>query len=216
MSWLFKLLGAGGVNQMEVDGGFKAARVSLRPPEILGWYALGAQSGLLTGAVANSAVFSFRNISANPIMVRRVGAGFIATTAFTAAQRVDLGLQVARAFTASDTGGTAIALTGNNAKVRTSLATLTSVDARIASTAALTAGTKTLDTNHLAQIGAWVGAVGGGIAPAANNLLSHDPGDHPLVLAQNEGFNIMNLTAMGAGGVGILYVNLELAETLSF
>lgn len=216
MSWLFKVLGAGGVNQLEVDAAFKAARVSLRPPEVTGWFGLGAQSGLLTGAAANSAVFSFRNLGANPVLLRRLGVGFIATTAFTTAQRVDFGLLVARAFTASDTGGTAIALTGNNAKVRTSLATLTSVDTRIASTGALTAGTKSLDTNHLGQIGGWVGAVGGGIAPAPNNLWSHDAGDHPLVLAQNEGFNVMNLTAMGAAGVGILYVNLELAETLSF
>jgi hypothetical protein len=149
-------------------------------------------------------------------MVRRVGVGFITTTAFTTAQQVDYGLMVARSFTASDTGGTAITITGNNCKHRTSLATPTSLDMRISSTGALTAGTKTLDTNHLAQIGQWSGAAGAALQPAQNNLLSHDTGDYPLILAQNEGINVMNLTAMGAAGVIKAYVNIELAEASSY
>lgn len=202
----------------EVDTGFKALRVSIRPAEILNWYSVGAQSGLLAGASANTAVFSFRNLGSNPILVRRVGVGFIGTTAFTAAQKLDYGLMVARAFTASDTGGTAVPLIGNNMKIRTSLPTITSVDSRIASTAALTAGTKTLDANHLSQVGGYVLAAGVGVIvqPSSNNLLQHDAGDYPLVLAQNEGFNIMNLTAMGAAGVGALFVNFELAEALTY
>lgn len=205
-------------NLAEVDATFKSQRSTLRPMEVLGWYSVGARSGALTVAGADTAVFSFRNISSNLIIVRRVGIGFIATTGFTAAQQLNWGLKVARAFTASDTGGTAIALTGSNAKVRTSLATLTSVDCRIASTGALTAGTKTLDTNDLGTIGAYAGAAlaGNMLAPAMNNLFQHDPGDYPLVLAQNEGFNVMNITAMGAAGVGTLYVNVELAEASSF
>lgn len=59
-------------------------------------------------------------------------------------------------------------------------------------------------------------APGALLAPAQNNLLSHDAGDYPLVLAQNEGFNIMNLVAMGAAGVGTLYVNMELAEVTAY
>ena len=138
------------------------------------------------------------------------------TTAFTAAQAVDYGLTIARAFTASDTGGTAVAITGNNLKARTSLASPLSVDCRIATTAALGAGTKTLDANSIGVVAGWAGAVGAGISPTPNNLLQHDPGDHPVVLAQNEGLNILNLTAMGAAGVGFFYVNLEFAEAVSY
>lgn len=198
----------------EVDATFKAARSTIRPMECLGWLDVGARSGALTGAAANSALFAFRNLAANPVIVRRIGIGFIATTGFTAAQELAWGLKVARAFTASDSAGTAIALTGSNCKARTSLATLTSVDCRISAAAALTAGTKTLDTNDLSVAGAWALAATAGVllAPAQNNLLSHDAGDYPLVLAQNEGFNIMNLVAMGAAGVGTFYVNMELAE----
>lgn len=201
-----------------VDATMKALRNSLRPMECLAWLSIGAASGALTGAGANTPVFSFRNISANPIVIRRVGVGFIATTGFTAAQIVDFGLLVARSFTASDSAGTAIALTGSNAKMRSSLATVTSVDCRIAAAAALTAGTRTLDTNHLGQVGGYAGAALAGVivAPASNNLLQHDAGDYPLVLAQNEGFTITNITALGAAGVGRLYVNCELAEAVSY
>lgn len=60
-------------NVMEVDTAFKAARMSLRPPEVLGWYSIGASTGGLSGVVAAGSIFSFRNIAANPIIVRRVG-----------------------------------------------------------------------------------------------------------------------------------------------
>lgn len=199
-----------------VDHLHKGLRVSLKPNESLGWNSVGAQSGLLTAVVANGAVFSFRNLSANPIIIRRVGVGYLCSTAFTAAQKVDFSLMVVRAFTASDSGGTAIALTGNNTKHRTSLGTPTSVDMRIATTAALTAGTKTLDTNTVGIVGAWVPAAGTIINTAQDNLLSHSAGDHPIVLAQNEGINIQNLTLMGATGVGTLYVNIEFAEVLNY
>ena len=200
----------------KVDSYFQALRVTLRPTQVLGWYSLGAQTGALTLVAAGGAIFSMRNSGTNLMLIRQVGVGFIATTAFAAAQRVDYALVVARTFTASDTGGTAISLTGNNGKHRTNLATPNSVDCRIATTAALTAGTKVLDGNSQAQIGGWVGAAGAGVPIDSDNLLSHDAGDYPLVLAPNEGFNIQNITVMGAGGVGIAYVNLEYAELTTF
>ena len=124
-----------------VDPAFGAARISVRPVDVLGWNSVGAVSGALTGLAAGAAVFSFRNLSGNPVLVRRLGVGFVTTTAFTAAQMMSFGLIVARSFTTSDTGGTAIALTGSNAKHRTTLATPTSLDCRISTTAALGAGT---------------------------------------------------------------------------
>ena len=200
----------------EIDPTMKALRGSIRPMEVTAWLSVGERSGNVTAAAANAALFSFRNLSANPVIVRRIGCGFIVNTAFTAAQEMAFGLKMARAFTASDTGGTAIALTGSNAKHRTSLGALSSADCRIATTAGLTAGTKTLDNNNLTAVGFYAGAVGATLAPMANNLLSHDTGDYPLVLAQNEGFNIMNLILMGAAGVGVFYANVELAEAASY
>ena len=47
-------------------------------------------------------------------------------------------------------------------------------------------------------------------------LFSHDPGDYPLILAQNEGFIITNGIAMGAAGVINLIDHIEFAEAASF
>ena len=211
-----QLLGLDGTTIASIDPQHKAVQTSSRPLESLAWISVGAPSGALTGVTANLPIFSFRNISANLIAVRRVGVGFITTTIFTTAQIIDFGLIVARAFTVSDSGGTAIALTGSNGKNRTSLGSLTSVDCRISTTANISAGTKTLDANHLAQIGTWSGAAGTQLTPALDNLLSQGSASYPLILAQNEGFNIMNITAMGAAGVIRAYVNIELAEAGSY
>ena len=59
-------------------------------------------------------------------------------------------------------------------------------------------------------------AAGTTITPALNNVMSHDTGDYPIVLAQNEGVVIANLTAMGAGGVGMATVAMEFAEASAF
>lgn len=213
-----QLLGQDGTTVQKIDATHNAARVSIRPIEVNGWFSLGAQTGLITTVAANGAIFSLRNISANLLAVRHVGIGYICTTGYTAAQKVDFGLMIARAMSTSDTGGTAIALTGNNTKHRTSLATPTTVDCRISTTAALGAGTKVLDANHLGQIGGWCLAATAGviIAPSHDNLHNlHDSG-YPILLGQNEGINIMNLTLGGAAGVGIAYVNIEFAEVVSY
>jgi hypothetical protein len=205
--------GAGTAALVETNG---ALRVADYPGMPLAWHSLGVPTGLITGLGAGAPIFSFRNISANPVLIRRAGVGFITTTAFTAAQLMSFALSIARNFTVSDSGGTAIAVTGSNLKHRSSLGVPTSLDVRVAATAALTAGTRTIDTNSLAWQAGWSGVVGQGIAPALNNLLSHDPGDYPVLLAQNEGLVILNQTAMGAAGVGIATVALEFAEVGAF
>jgi hypothetical protein len=199
-----------------VDPNFGAARVAVRPIDVLGWHSVSVATGALTGLAAGAAIFSFRNLAANPVIVRRVGTGFITTTAFTAAQMMSFGLAVARSFTTSDSGGTAIALAGSNAKHRTALATPTSLDCRVATTGALTAGTRTVDANTLGLQAGWAGGAGTTIVPALNNLLAHDTGDYPIVLSQNEGLLISNLTAMSAGGVGMAFASIEFAEASAF
>lgn len=131
-------------------------------------------------------------------------------------QVLDFALFVARSFTASDSGGTAVANSNNNGKHRTSLALPSNIDLRISSTGALTAGTRTVDANAIGMVAGYSSGAGQGIAPALNNVFGHDAGDYSLVLAQNEGILIQMPTAMGAVGVGTLYVNLELAEASSY
>jgi hypothetical protein len=198
----------------EVDATFRAGRISIRPPEVINWNSIAGISGLLTGVAAAGPVFSFRNTGANLIMVRRVGVGFITTTAFTTAQGLYYNMIKANSFSASDSGGTALYTAGAN-KHRNAFTNIASApDIRVSTTAALTAGTRTLEGQPLATACGSSTAVGTGLP--VSPLFSHDPGDYPLILAQNEGFVITNGIAMGAAGVINLMVNLEYAEATAF
>jgi len=209
----FQLQGNGGVVP-EVDSTFRTLRVSLRPAELIGYYSVSGSSGALTGVAANGPVWSFRNTGANLILVRRVSIGFVTTTAFTTAQGLQYEMFRANSFTASDTGGTALFTAGQN-KHRNSFTNVTSApDIRIASTAALTAGTRTLETAGMGIAGGSSTAVG--TSMPITDILEQDAGDYPFVLAQNEGFVIANSIAMGAAGVIRLQVSVEYAETASY
>jgi hypothetical protein len=105
-------------------------------------------------------------------------------------------------------------LTGNNQKYRTSLGTTAVTNVNIGSTGALTAGTRTLDAQPLGSVYYWVPGVGTSLVQT--DLLSYDPTDYPLVLANNEGFTIQNQILMGATGVGTLVVNVEWFEAAAY
>jgi hypothetical protein len=198
----------------EVDPIFRAGRVTLRPAELIGYYSVAGVSGALTGVAANGTVFSFRNTGANLIVMRRVMLGFVTTTAFTTAQGLAYALIRANAFTVSDSGQTSLFVTGQN-KHRNGFTNLTSApDIRIANTAAITAGTRTLETVAMGVQSA--GSTGLGTGMTQQVLLEQDAGDYPLILAQNEGFVITNLIAMGAAGVIQLNVSIEYAEATAY
>lgn len=199
-----------------VDSSFKALRVAPLPITPAAAYRAGVRSGSATAVAANGAVFSLRNTANVPIVIKRVGVGFITTTAFTAAQEVAFGLYVARSWSTADSGGTAVTLTGNTNKKRTTLNNPTGLEVRIASTAALTAGTRTLDTYALSTVGAWSGAAGAGVGPAIDNLWDMTSEDYPIVIGQNEGIVINNLVLMGAAGVGVISVNVGFDEYVTY
>lgn len=166
-----------------------------------GAYRIGASSGTMAAALAaNSEIFQFRYVTAasRVALVYKVQISAGANVAATAAALLAFRLTAARAWTAAGTGGTRITLTGNNTKLRTSLATSEVNDSGISTTAALTAGTKTLDTTDLGNISCGIGT--GAITTALNlNFVSGDEGrlfdadgegQYPLVLANQEGFVI--------------------------
>jgi hypothetical protein len=201
-----------------VDPTMQAIRFSERPPEILGAYQYAITSGLLTVVAAGGTVFSFRfnpATTTNLCMIRRVEIGFATTTAFTTAQSLQYSMQIARAFTAVDSGGTSGAFTqANTGKMRTSMPTsqmsLTGSNIQIATTGAITAGTRTLDTQPMAFMNGASTAVGTVIPLTA--IYQHQSGDYPLILGYQEGFIINNVQTMGAAGVGNLTVNVEWME----
>lgn len=169
---------------------------------LTGSYSKTLTSGTIgAGIAANAPVFSFRYGGSGFAVIKEINIEVVnAGTAFTAGVgRLDV--FSARAFTASDSGGTAGTLTGNNGKLRTSLGTTGVSDIRIASTAALTPGTRTLDTNSIANIVMAVPATTTNYQMAGPNEVVYgrnQAGDYPMVLATNEGFVMQaNMPATG-------------------
>lgn len=208
---LISQTGSGTVQQRAENSQF-AARVSLRPMDVLAWASFGLVSGAMAGIAAGATIFSLRNIGTNNLLLRRFSLGAVTAVAFTAPQRISYLLSVARAFTASDSSGTAIAASGNNAKLRTSLAQLSNVDMRISAAAALTAGTRTVDANSIGAAIAWSGGAGSTIVSTADNVFGSDAHEYPLILAQNEGIVLLNNDLMGAAGVVNIAITFAVAE----
>jgi len=192
----------------EVEANTKALRAVIRPDDwgSLGIYSQAGVSGTMAaGLGANAPIFSFRNGNAsNLIIVKRVlfSAGNTSTN-FTTAGICTFNLFRCTSFSASDTGGTQI-LPGSGGKLRTSMgSSLLTVgnnsDIRISSTATLTAGTRTKDTQQLASIvTSIVTTAGSVIVQPATALFDARVGEHPLVLVQNEGF-VIEATVPGVG-----------------
>jgi hypothetical protein len=201
-----------------VDPTFQAVRFTQRPPEILGSYQYAITSGSLTGVAAGALVFSFRfnpAVTTNLCMIRRVELNFATITAFGAAQSLQYSMQIARAFTAVDSGGTSGAFTqANTGKMRTAMPTsqmsLTGSNIQIATAGAMTAGTRTLDTQPISFVAGTSSAIGATLTLAP--IYNHVPGDYPLILGYQEGFIINNVQTMGATGVINLTVSVEWME----
>jgi hypothetical protein len=180
--------------------------------------------------VANANVYSFRNPSATFLaIVHRVRAQMWGNAIFTAAfQDMSMKMHVARSYTTGfTTNGTAATLTGNNAKMRTSMATCASIIHILnTSNAGLTGGTSTTDTDPfvISQIGKVTNdniAAGTAFMPAQSLItIEYEPdmgdGSHPLVLAQNEGFLIQNGLVWPAAGTGVVKVEVAWSEVPVF
>ena len=205
---------------LTVDPTFQAFRSSIKPDELIGSYQLSATSGAMTLIAAAGTVFSFRYApgTGQVCVIKRVTVAWNTTTGFTAGQAMGYGLYFARSFTASDSAGTALApIVGNSQKYRTNQMISSQVtDARIPTTALLTAGTRTLDTQALGQTYFYAPTTTAGTHLPNTDLISYDISDYPLVLQNNEGFVITNQILMGAAGVGTLTVNVEWFEANSY
>jgi len=203
----------------EVETQHRALRVINRPMDVgtRGAYALGQMTGVLAAATTGE-IFQMRWIDATRLMVLRsvIVSWAVSTTAFVAGVPPQLAMRVARSWTADGTGGTAIVFsTSNTNKKRTSfpLSLLSDTGVRIATTAALGAGTKTLDTNRCAM------ALGNVAVATATSLLlpptymwqRNTADEYPFVFAQNEGF-IVEIVAVAGTGTSSIAVQVEWAE----
>ncbi len=199
--------------------GFRSIKVQQMPVEVgsLGAYRKSLLSGTMAaGLAANSEIFQFRWTDATRIcLVRKILLNGLAgsATAFAAGfSKVDL--VVARSWTVDGAGGTSGTLTGNNSKMRTSFGTTLLGSIRIASTAALTIGTKTLDTDPVGLCSFSIGTTANVTYVQNWDLLGEDVGpEHPLVLTQNEGFILRaTVPATGTWQFGVTVIWSEVAS----
>ena len=133
--------------------------------------------------------------------ITSIEAGLIVTTGFTAGQLVGYDIVIGRSYSVSSSGGTALTLTGDNTQLRASAtAEATRVaDARIATTAALTAGTVTPDAQALGLDLVFAATTTqGGRLQKFYDFTSSELGGQ--ILETNEGPIVRNLIELGAGG----------------
>lgn len=221
-----QVIGNGGT-VAEVDGTtFRALRTTGRPMDYgsLGFYRVSAVSGTMAAALgANSEIFQFRWPDATKLaIVTRIAISAGANVAATAAALCSFRVTTARSWSAAGSGGTRLTMTGNNQKLRTSMGTSLVNDIGIATTGALTAGTKTLDAQDVGGVSFGIGT--GAITTALNlniipmtELLNIDASnDHPLVLTQNEGFVIRSGIIFPATMTWAFTVNVSWAEVTAY
>lgn len=220
-----QLQGNGGV-VAEVDGSdFRAIRATLRPTDdgSLGHYSWGGFTGILPAALgANSEIFQFRWADATRLAVinRVVLSASVSTTMFAAGVPMQIDLVKSTGWSVAGTGGaspTPAALLKKRTSMGSSL--IPAGDIRIATTAALGAGTKTLEGASLAAIAAAcpiTASLNGSIIAPNTPLLMPTPGEvHPLVLAQNEGFSIRSV-AVPATGTWTAAIQVYWSELAAF
>ena len=146
---------------------------------------------------ANSEILQFRFLTGTKTkcIVRKImldGIGIVAVS--TAIGQLGFMVKPARSWSVAGSGGTRIATTGDNLQMRQSNPASQVNDLGIATTGALTAGTKTLDANAIGQV---LTSIGTGavttyqLIPSGQALLDVSGGGAPLVLGDQEGFAIL-------------------------
>lgn len=212
----------GSGNLIKVDGvTFNAQRVVSKPLDhgALGHYRASVTVPLAVTQALNGSLFSFRWGDATRFAILQyLRLECIQTAAATATIMPSFEVFFARSFTASDSVGTAVTLTGNNMKKRTSMGTSLVTDIRYSAVAAgLTVGTRTLDTQPLIQMPTNQTITTPNPAVYSKELDLTNSIDHPLVFAQNEGLIVRGPSIVfGAAGTANLCIDMCWAEVASY
>lgn len=180
----------------------------------------GARSGLMTGLSAADDCYMFRNVGKRPFKIEMVRIRWITTTAFTTAQCMGFAFHKAYGASAVHSGGTPTTFVAHwrfqeNVPATTLADTVPTSESTvvvnvaatgvISGTAAITSATYTAVTASEPEIL----AVGAG---STTPIIYEDwlPRDGlPLVLTQNTALVGKVVVAMGATGVGRLFVGLD-------
>lgn len=176
------------------------------------WYRYAGKTGTIGATLAaDSELFQFRWLTGakTRCLVHKVmvnGIGIVAVG--TALGQLGFYLTPARAWSVIGSGGTRIAISGDNLQTETALSAPQVSDIGIATTGALTAGTKAYDANAQGYVIASTGTLavtGYQMLDSFRDAKLYDAdgeGSQPLVLADQEGFTIR--TAF-AGATALTY-----------
>lgn len=221
-----QIQGAGSV-VAEVGGStFRALNVQTKPIEhgSLGHYSWGALSGIIPAALtANSEILQFRWSDATRFcVIRKIRiSACVTTTMFAAGVPVQLDLLKASSWSAVGTGGTRPSVAALLKKrVNMGSSVLGANDIGVATTAALGAGTKTLEGTPMQAMvapGPITGSLNGQIIAPGTIFFQSEvaDGEHPLVLHQNEGFVIRSV-AVPATGTWQFACQVDWAEVTAY
>lgn len=223
-----QLLSADGITPLVIDSTHSAARVSSRPMHLGpngSAFKMSLNSGIMAaGLAANAEIFQMRWTHATFKMILRrldISAWRASATAFAVGQLL-FRATVARSFTADGGAGTPIVMsTANTNKKRTDFpySKFSDTGIRRSDTAAVTAGTKTFDTNDFGTVGGFTGATapaaGVDVAPQliesrAILYIREAPDEYPFLFETNEGFAIR--ATVPATGTWHFGINVEWAE----
>lgn len=195
------------------------------PHGALGHYRSTARFAIVASQAANSRLWQIRNTGANLIVPTRLEVWWTHTAAHTAAILAQLALYRATTFTAVDPTGTPVT-PGTSVKRTAGMAAAPGGAAirhvPIAGLAAgITGGTLTKDAATLATVEQWMllaQPTAGVTAPLVKDMLNDDAahGEHPLVLAQNEGLSLENVVALGVAAGSSVVVDFSWAEVTAY
>jgi hypothetical protein len=223
MTWFSGVLGKNASTKLAVDPTQFAARVSGRPMELgtRGSYALAWESGIMAaGLGGNSEIFQMRWVDASRFcLIRSIIFNASRNTTAFATGVASFRLNVARSWSADGGAGAAVVFSTNNTNKRRTdfpLSLFSDTGVRGSQTAALTAGTKTLDTNPIAAMNAFISTGATSvpdpyiIPPGAVLWQRNTHDEYPILLEQNEGIVIR--ATVPATGTWQFSVNVEWAE----
>jgi len=176
----------------------------------LGTYSMSQMTGIIAaGLAANADLFSFRwapTDTTKKAVIRKVEVqAAVSTTYFAAGVPLQLAAFKASGWSAADSGGTALTLAALGKRDAGMGSTLVQAgDIRIASTAGLTAGTRTLEgtaIGHAISGAPITGSLSGQIFAPGTRLLdvNSDRGEYPLILTSQEGFVVRAVATPGTG-----------------
>lgn len=164
---------------------------SIKRPGFYGSYGVSLHAQSITSPTAGSPYAAFRwapSTTTDLCAITRVTLSLATAVASTAGAPM-VGLFFARGYTAADSNGTAVTLTGNSMKKRTGYPTTKVQDIRYGNNTAITAGTRTLDGDPIV-------AAETGQGNASTAVAVFDMKDDPLILANQEGLVLVNIQAL--------------------